>query len=704
MSLTNRLAKVIAALAAALVAGAAHGVVLTGAVAPTDGAETFHNPGCGPAESTASSFWAPLSPGMDTGGLDLCADAPNCSALWDLGAYSKGYLYCDANGEPLYGHYDYVTNHVGGADIPLDENALLAVSNSLLRCRLNGGTCIPRFAYTGKEKYGCEPDDFEMLLMHVRQLAAVISQFRDVVPAVECGMIGPWGEMHSSRYRAGENDEFPVRVAQAWLAGLPGDMALLVRYPRVWTHLLGTTTATLLAPGGLDAIDPALRQRMGFFNDGYLGSDTDYGTWRTGDYWMTRDQGRDFLRGQAVPYGGELASISDDFFDENVHFLDPTTTTNIVEEWYETHLSYLRNIAKPNNTINRRLAATTFNSKKWAFEGMPDLHEYEEQDLHKFCLDHMGYRFVVRDGRPTWRRNGATLNLLIENTGFGQLLFNEAHEVLLVPERGGSPVVVEAMLSRPLASLQGGSKAEVAVSFDWPPRLASGDYRVYLRVRLPLAGETAAAPPRRVVRFANRDGWDAGLQANYLCDIAIDAWADILPDHAWFAYGAASDTAIGGEWANLVPGANGLWARRDFAIDNPLSGGESGTVEIEMEVGAFTELPNDEPSAADFLFLLDEANERPVPYCHAAGGWTPLHGRDFREGERIVLKITLDSGHAAYEVDGLPLLDSSGHKFLPSSGRTLGTSTLLLLGGGIVSGFRGRHSRGLIVPTVFQGN
>ena len=37
---------------------------------------------------------------------------------------------------------------VGGVDRPLDANALLSVSNSLLKCRRNGGTCIPRFAYT----------------------------------------------------------------------------------------------------------------------------------------------------------------------------------------------------------------------------------------------------------------------------------------------------------------------------------------------------------------------------------------------------------------------------------------------------------------------------------------------------------------------------------------------------------------------------
>ncbi|MBP5543186.1 MAG: DUF4832 domain-containing protein [Kiritimatiellae bacterium] len=688
-----------------MAARVALGFEIVQTVSTNDCAETFRNPGCGPAETIASSFWAPLVPGMDTSGLALCADALNCSALWDLGAYSKGYLHTNANGVSLLDHYEYVTNHVGGADIPLDENALLAVSNSLLRCRLNGGTCIPRFAYTGTQWIGCEPDDFEMILTHVRQLAAVVSQFRDVVPAVECGMIGPWGEMHDSRYRDGENDEYPVRVVQTWLDGLPQDMAVLVRYPRVWTHLLDTTTGALFAPGGLDAIDQTLRQRMGFFNDGYLGSDSDYGTWRTGDnFWWNRQQGCDFLRGQAVPYGGELATISDAFFDEHVHLLDPATT-NIVEEWYDTHLSYLRNISHNKYVINQKMKSTAFSSEKWSFNGMPDLHEYEGLDLHKFCEDHMGYRYVVRSVGAS-ESGGAALDVEIENTGFGQLLFDERLEILLVPETGPEfSVRCPTTVSGTLASLRGGDRRRYTITFDIPPQIATGRYMAYLRASAPLADEADNAPlPRRAIRFANQDCWNATLKANYLCDIIVDAWTDLGTDNLWFAYGENSGRTIGGHWSNLEQGAYGLWSRRDFAIDEPLPSGDSGTVEIGMEVGALPELPDNGPSAANFLFIHDGASGLPKPYCHTAKGWTPLHGRDFEEGEWIILKITLDSGHAAYEVDGLPLLDSSGHKFLHSSGRTLGTSTLLLLGGGIVSGFRGRHSRGLFVPTVFQGN
>lgn len=676
----NHIAKIGTAVTGALLLAAvsAHGLVVTGSVAPIDGTETFLNPGCGPAEMKADPlYWAPLSPGMSTDGWDLCSDAPNCTAFWDIGAYSKGYLYVNDNGVPLYDHYDYVTNHVGGADIPLDENTLLAVSNSLLRCRQNGGTCIPRFAYTGSEKYGCEPDDIEIMLTHVRQLAAVLSQFRDVVAAVECGMIGPWGEMHSSRYKDADSTD---RVVQAWLDGLPQEMALLVRYPRIWTVRLGTTANTLFNGGGLDAIDPNLRSRMGFFNDGYLGNDRDYGTWRDGDGYWDRAQGRTFLRGQAVPYGGELATIANEYFDAEVHLFDPQRH-NIVEEWYDTHLSYLRNITHDKYVINQRMKAMAFRAATWAFDGMPDLHEYEGLDLHKFCLDHMGYRYVVRGVGAEGRTNGATLNIGIENTGFGQLLFWEAHEVLLVPKAGGAPLVAEAAPSRPLASIRGGSNAVVTISFNYPKPISEGEYGVYLRVRAPLPDEIVGDAPRRPIRLANVNCYDSDLEANYLCTIAIRKFIDIFPEGGWFAYRADTCTEWGCE---LIDGATDdlEWRKRTFAIDDPMPRGRGARIEFDLNAASSEEFIEPDGGIASFAFR--EEGGEPVPYGFTADRWKRLYGRDFASGEKFTLALVLDSSAntVQFEANGLALADDTGRTTFLAAGKLEGFSNAVVLGNG----------------------
>ncbi len=495
-------------LAVLLVAATAWGLEVSSVVSPLDGVEFFENPGCG----FAGGAWTTLSPGMKTNGLDLCASTPNCTKLWSLHKFSKGYVYKD-NAQNYTNH---VMRFVGGADIPLDENALLSVSNSLLNCRRNGGTCIPRFAYTFDQWGGVEPDDFDVLLTHIRQLSGVLSQFRDVVPAVECGIIGAWGEMHTSRYSA---PEYQNRIVGAWLDGLPKDMALLARSSYVWTAYLDMPTSKFFAEGGMESIDPAIRPRMGFYNDGYLGTDWDYGTWGGGNIW-TRKQGQTFLRNQAVPYGGEFAWVGTNYFDKNVHLLD-TNRFNLVQEWYDMHLSFLRNIRDKKMGVVLRLSQTPFSSAKWAFDGMPRLSEYDGVDLRKFCEDHMGYRYVVRGVSAQERKNGATLDVVIENTGFGQLLFADSPEVLLLPADGGQAVRCPTTPSASLTTLRGGASDTFSLSFDFPKPLAAGQYGVYLRVRAPLADETPSSIPRRVVRFANKNGYNAELKANYLCTLSL---------------------------------------------------------------------------------------------------------------------------------------------------------------------------------------
>ena len=380
--------RILQSVVALLAAATLEAATLESTVSFVDGKELLENPGCGLAGGT----WSELSPGMSTNGVNLCSGSRNCTKLWSMHKFSKGYVYGDTYAVQT-NHYAHITNFVGGADIPLDANALLAVSNSFLKCRRNGGTCIPRFAYTWDGWGGAEPDDFEMIIVHIHQLGAVLSQFRDVVPAVECGIIGAYGEMHTSRYTG---REYQNRVVGAWLESIPDDMALLVRSPPVWMKYLNTTTSAFIG-GGMDSMDQTLRSQMGFYNDGYLGTDYDYGTWGGGGGTTTwsRDEGRAFLKGQSVPYGGEFAGVSTSYFDENVHLLDPSRF-NIVAEWYDTHLSYLRTIRAYNMTIVQKLTNTFFSSSAWAFDGMPGLSEYDGVDLRKFCEDHMGYRYVVR--------------------------------------------------------------------------------------------------------------------------------------------------------------------------------------------------------------------------------------------------------------------------------------------------------------------
>ena len=152
---------------------------------------------------------------------------------------------------------------------------------------------------------------------------------------------------------------------------------------------------------------------------------------------------------------------------------------------------------------------------------MPELSEYDGVDLRKFCEDHMGYRYVIRGVSLEGRTGGARLDVEIENTGFGQLLFDDLIEVVLSAGDMSlkAPLVGDAHAS--LRALCGGATAVVSLDFDYPGNLPPGEYDVFLRVSAPLADETGDGLPRRPVRFANDGCWDASLRANRICRVSI---------------------------------------------------------------------------------------------------------------------------------------------------------------------------------------
>ena len=381
-------------------------------------------------------------------------------------------------------------------------------------------------------------------------------------------------------------------------------------------------------------------------------------------------------------------------------------------------------------TIVQKMTNTFFSSSRWAFDGMPDLSEYEDVDLRKFCEDHMGYRYVVRrvESEPSGARGVGRLNLEIENTGFGQLLFAESPEVLLVPstppspfgasplseggglsgnppsERGvarsaggSTPVILPAATSSTFASIRGGTTTNVTLSFPYPAE--AGAYDLYLRIRAPLADETGSSVPRRVVRFANLNGYNTTLKANYLCSVTLDEFADIVPEDLWFARREATGAVFGGRWSEGMT-TDGNYRKRDFAIDNPLPQGKSGLVELDLAVEISGGILDTAPGIAGFIFLTDADGAAPLPYGYTADGWKRLYGRAFTEGEAVKLKIFLDSNLVSYEVAGTQLHDAAGRNLLPAGGKTRATSSVSIVGDGETGDLIGRYSSDRRVPTV----
>lgn len=424
--------------------------------------------------------------------------------MYDLRCFSAGNDYKN-NGKGKTG--------VGGEDIPINDQTLDALRQTLENARKNGSTVIFRFAYAWDDQYGNEPADFNMLLHHIEQLSGVINDYADVVLSIEAGMAGPWGEMHSSKY---VENGYGAKILGKWLDCLDESVTVQSRSPKYILEYYNMTPK-----GFTDRLPVSYKEnfyRLGMYNDGYLGTDNDYGTFydNSGSH-LSREQGKKFLKYlDHVPYGGELAYVTEDYAKK--HSILYKNDYNIVEEFYSTHLSYLRNIGRLTHQLTKCMTEITFD-ESYAFEGMPDVSEYYGLDLQKFAIDHMGYRFVLRESLLSESAApGGEVRLVgkIENTGFGSVCKDTEAELILYKKGAYYSCPIELNVKNDIKSC-------VTYSYDYtlmlPRNIAAGDYDVFLRISR--ENDNLADDILATIAFANDGVYQRGLGANRLGSVSV---------------------------------------------------------------------------------------------------------------------------------------------------------------------------------------
>lgn len=146
----------------------------------------------------------------------------------------------------------------------LNFSALARVSAILGLFRQAGKMIILRFAYDdegkGPER---EPDSAALIRRHMEQLGRVLQEFSRDILVIQGVFVGRWGEMHGSRFLAG--NAIP-QLLSALFQATEGKCPLAVRTPAQWRAAAA-------------ALPPALTARLALFNDGIFGSLTDLGTY-----------------------------------------------------------------------------------------------------------------------------------------------------------------------------------------------------------------------------------------------------------------------------------------------------------------------------------------------------------------------------------------------------------------------------------------
>jgi hypothetical protein len=305
-----------------------------------------------------------------------------------------------------------------GKNQDLTEDALNVLQTTFDNIRENKGFVIVRICYdpwyNGRSNV---TPDHELVLKHVKQLAPVLSKNTDVIVALEMGMHGAYGEMHSDTSITYD------RVAEAvnlMLRNTPPELKILTRTGNysakvlgfdnwgVDFHIDGEKFAEIAKAKG-DTM-----YRVGMFNDGYLGTQYDYGTWGADcNTSICREEGVAWLEkyGINTPYGGEALTTAKDYQVIN-------TPEFLSYEGFRTHTSYL-NIQWNNNLIDS-WKKTLFNIKDFDY----DFERVDSLTGFKYINDHLGYRFVLREAwiTDTVGADGIfKAKVRIQNVGFGNL-------------------------------------------------------------------------------------------------------------------------------------------------------------------------------------------------------------------------------------------------------------------------------------------
>ncbi len=362
----------------------------------------------------------------------------------------------------------------GTGDIEITDSALDGLDGLLSYLLDNQKNAVVRFAY---DSYYSGHADAEpampMLLKHIAKVSTVLDRYPSVITAIEVGMFGPWGEMHTSKAANGEN------ISAAMKAFLDGvrDVPILVRTPRMIYSYLGIS---------IDDIDTytidrdSSAYRLGIFNDGYLGSANDLGTY------SDREREIEFLSKQTehLPYGGEVVIPG-----STLHDID-----NCTAEMFKINLSYL-NIEWNDQVIDKW--KNTYYSAKSGTDSA-----YYGKTAFDYINCRMGYRFVVSDSIVAYSKSSEdiTVKLEIKNVGFGNLTRKKQITVYLVDGENNVTAIDGSEYS--------GGDISVA------PKSINADktYKVYVALH---SGEKNGLPAYSV-RFANPDMWNEDLQANYV--------------------------------------------------------------------------------------------------------------------------------------------------------------------------------------------
>lgn len=292
----------------------------------------------------------------------------------------------------------------------LSPDALEQIETIFSTASKNNTDLIVRFLYdTEGTPEKTEPEDLRLVQKHIRQLAPLVNRHRDCIYILQGCLVGAYGEMHGGQFA-----DPALQKELVTLLAKETDPAifLAVRTPA----LQRLCTESALSVKKENAFAGSLPARLGLFNDGLFGSETDLGTYGTAseisvpagdlqaeDHWKVagnRAAERAFQEALCayVPNGGEAVGITAfsvwpgciyELMQLHISYLHDDYDPELMALWKEKNCSDTEQYLKENGSgtkPEKNCPEKEQSCTSSVFEGA---------SIYDYIGAHLGYRYVV---------------------------------------------------------------------------------------------------------------------------------------------------------------------------------------------------------------------------------------------------------------------------------------------------------------------
>jgi len=292
------------------------------------------------------------------------------------------------NNISLIFRYFYLKNF---KNAPISAQALTDFDKDMATIRLSGMKCVLRFAYSESET---EPDaPLNIILQHLDQLKPYLEKNADVIAVLQAGFIGSWGEWYYTTNGLNNSGSRNI-VLNKLLESLPVHRMVQVRTPEYKREFF-QRSASLKTDEAFSMQNIA---RVGFHNDCFLASPTDYGTYGNVDV------DKAYLNKEClyVPIGGETCP------PDGVSAADAAKAQNDMRylRWTYLNQDYYRGV-----------------NDQWIVQG----------GMNNIMRE-LGYRFQIISGEYTEKAaqgDSFTARIILKNTGYAPLFNPRLVELVL---------------------------------------------------------------------------------------------------------------------------------------------------------------------------------------------------------------------------------------------------------------------------------